>query len=261
MANCNNGVLVPGRDEAISTTLNNGVLVPRHDEAVSTTSDNGLVSGELAQDGQRPITESRDPDAKEHEPEIAQLGNDLDIEMALHLVNRAPNFPRLGHKISVLGLGIPGIRYERKTSGETQCIRCRVIDRNSSISAGVTCKGYSVGVTYAIGVNSDRSTFKETTFRISIGGGGPASAQTGSKWSKRYTTAPNKGYVVLGIFSGADGIPRERVISIKHPSLLFWYFFYAIVRIRGISWFLSLKDVKGFAIYNVSGPYKSLVRW
>jgi hypothetical protein len=58
-------------------------------------------------------------------------------------------------------------------------------------------------------------------------------------------------YVVLGIFSGADGIPHERMITVRKPSLLFWYFFWAIVRLRGISWFFSLKDVKGFAIYRV----------
>jgi hypothetical protein len=39
---------------------------------------------------------------------------------------------------------------------------------------------------------------------------------------------PNKipPYVVLGIFAGADGIPNERIIPVKKPSLQFWYFFW-----------------------------------
>ena len=59
-------------------------------------------------------------------------------------------------------------------------------------------------------------------------------------------------YIVLGKFSGSDDIPQELMISIKKPSLLFWNIFWAIVRLRGISWLVSLKDVKEFAVYNVS---------
>ena len=39
------------------------------------------------------------------------------------------------------------------------------------------------------------------------------------------------------------------MIAVKKPALLFWYFFWAIMRLRGIYWFVSLKDAKGFAVH------------
>jgi hypothetical protein len=62
-------------------------------------------------------------------------------------------------------------------------------------------------------------------------------------------------YIVLGKFSGSDDIPQELLVSIKKPSFLFWNIFWATVRLRGINCLVSLKDVKGFAVYKVSYIY------
>ena len=68
-------------------------------------------------------------------------------------------------------------------------------------------------------------------------------------------------YIVIGIFNGADRWPRERVVRIRHPSLLFWQMWWEIVHLRGVSYFLSLKDAKRFRLYKVriSGPIALLL--
>jgi hypothetical protein len=59
-------------------------------------------------------------------------------------------------------------------------------------------------------------------------------------------------YVVTGLFSRIDGMPREHMIKVEKPAYLFWYMSWDIIRLRGISAFFSLKGVKGFALYKVS---------
>jgi hypothetical protein len=62
----------------------------------------------------------------------------------------------------------------------------------------------------------------------------------------------NYPYIVIGIFDGVDKWPRERVIVSKHPSLFLLQIWWGVVRLRGISYVLSLKDVKRFRLYKVN---------
>ena len=57
-------------------------------------------------------------------------------------------------------------------------------------------------------------------------------------------------YVVVGM-SRPDSVPQERLIILGPRRKLFTSIFWAIVRMRGISAFLSLKDVQQFRIYKV----------
>lgn len=60
-------------------------------------------------------------------------------------------------------------------------------------------------------------------------------------------------YTVIGIFSSvADRWPMERVVRIRHPSLLFWQIWWETVKLRRVNYLLSLKDVKRFELYKVS---------
>jgi hypothetical protein len=59
-------------------------------------------------------------------------------------------------------------------------------------------------------------------------------------------------YVVIGLFSRVNGVPRERLIKVKEPAYLFRYMSWGIIRLRGVGAFFSLKDVEGFALYKVS---------
>jgi hypothetical protein len=68
------------------------------------------------------------------------------------------------------------------------------------------------------------------------------------------TTEGNKKphqYVVIGLFSRVTGIPRERLVIVKKPKHLFRRMRWGIIKLRGIEAFLSLRGVKGFAIYEV----------
>ena len=59
-------------------------------------------------------------------------------------------------------------------------------------------------------------------------------------------------FVVIGIFSPLTGIPSERLVTVSKPKHLFRDLWWGIMRLRGIEAFVSLKDVKGFAVYQVS---------
>lgn len=61
-------------------------------------------------------------------------------------------------------------------------------------------------------------------------------------------------YVVVGLFSRINGVPRERLIEIKKSKRLFFYIWWAIISLRGMDAIFSLKDVRGFAIYKVRSP-------
>jgi hypothetical protein len=62
----------------------------------------------------------------------------------------------------------------------------------------------------------------------------------------------NYPYIVIGIFDGVDRWPKERVIVSKHPSLFLLQIWWGVVRLRAISYVLSLKDVKRFRLYKVN---------
>jgi hypothetical protein len=60
-----------------------------------------------------------------------------------------------------------------------------------------------------------------------------------------------KHYLVIGLFSPVTGVPRERLITVKNPKNLFRRMWWEIMKLRGIGAILSLKDIKGFAVYQV----------
>jgi hypothetical protein len=65
-------------------------------------------------------------------------------------------------------------------------------------------------------------------------------------------------FIVIGIVEGADSIPLERYMRIRHPKMLFWRLWIDIVKLRGLYYALSLKDVKEFRLYRV-GKCKQVI--
>jgi hypothetical protein len=59
-------------------------------------------------------------------------------------------------------------------------------------------------------------------------------------------------FLVIGLFKGKNRIPDERLLRIKYPNWLFWQIWLDIIKLRGIGYFFSLKDVEGFRLYEVS---------
>jgi hypothetical protein len=163
------------------------------------------------------------------------LGDDVQDEKEVHLAKRAPCFvePQIWERsgsIQIQGNIQAKPIITEQSLGLMQCIRCGqnvVVMDAGRVNIGEDLEG---------GNNGKTQVNPETRIRDEF-----AIPET-----------PPVGYVVLGIFSGADGIPKERMTLIKKPSSLFWYFFWTIVRLRGIGWLFSLKDVKRFAIYKVS---------
>jgi hypothetical protein len=64
-------------------------------------------------------------------------------------------------------------------------------------------------------------------------------------------------FIVIGMFNEGERFAKERLVRIKHPSRLFWQLWWHIVRLRGLRYVFSLKDVKGFKVYKVSTFKKS----
>lgn len=58
-------------------------------------------------------------------------------------------------------------------------------------------------------------------------------------------------YLILGIFSRADNVPTERRVEIHSPEYLFATLSWNIMRLRGLEYWLSLKEVKQFGLYKV----------
>ncbi|KAF2820938.1 hypothetical protein CC86DRAFT_303878 [Ophiobolus disseminans] len=56
-------------------------------------------------------------------------------------------------------------------------------------------------------------------------------------------------YLVLGIFSRADNVPIERRVEIHSPAYLFTILSWNIMRLRGLEFWLSLREVKQFSLY------------
>jgi len=239
---------------------------------------------------QRRATEEQDaPKPPGTEPARAQTSDENEDEAPLYLEFRAPTFQHREEKISKWGMRLPGFSAEWQTRGETQCIRAKItaVSRTIAISIpGVVGIGatadYSeffprVHADLEVGgqniLGHQRSHVDSVTREVSNRGDGVLAsdeirlAPAGFRYEKSVARPgevmlmPDKipPYVVLGIFSGADGIPRERMISVKDSSWLFWSIFWAIVRLRGIGYFLSLKDVKAFSIYKVSSQTACLL--
>jgi hypothetical protein len=219
------------------------------------------------------------------EPVRAQQGDEIEEEAPLHLEFRAPTFQHREETISKWGMRLPGFSAEWQTRGETQCIRCKVTAVTRTLAVSIP------GIVDAGATADYSEFFPRVHADLEVGGQSilghrgshvhrPGSqmsalqpdhndgvlfsdevhvAPVGFRYEKSVATpgevflVPEKvpPYVVLGIFSGADGIPKERLVSIKDPAWLFWCMFWAILRLRGIGYFLSLKDVKAFSIYKV----------
>jgi len=64
--------------------------------------------------------------------------------------------------------------------------------------------------------------------------------------------------IVIGIFDGNDRVPKEHTVTIGRPSLLFWTIWLHILSLRGIYYFFSLEDVKGFRVYKVRSSTRFL---
>lgn len=58
-------------------------------------------------------------------------------------------------------------------------------------------------------------------------------------------------FLVLDIFTRPDSVPKERLLIIKNPKRLFWQMWFNIIRLRGLQYIFSLKDVKQFKLYKV----------
>lgn len=65
-------------------------------------------------------------------------------------------------------------------------------------------------------------------------------------------------YVVLGIFSKEDGLPYEEIVFVPDPRRLFWKLQLAVLHLRGLSSFFSLRSIKAFRLYKVRGPHRFL---
>jgi hypothetical protein len=251
----------------------NGGLITEANEEANMTLEGRSAPGEPTPDAPKP---------PETEPARAPPSDDNDDEAPLHLEFRAPTFQHREEKISQWGMRLPGFSAEWQTRGETLCIRSKITAVSRTIAVSIS------GVV-GIGATADYSEFfprvhadlevggqnilgrqhshvQNATAGASDRGDGVLSsdeihlAPVGFRYEKSVTRpgemvlvpSNNPPYVVLGIFSGAYGIPKERMVTVKNPSWLFWHIFWAIVRLRGVGYFLSLKDVKAFSIYKVS---------
>jgi hypothetical protein len=68
-------------------------------------------------------------------------------------------------------------------------------------------------------------------------------------------------YLVIGIFSGVEARPRERVVLIGNRAHLFRTLRWNYVLLRGLRFLFSLKDVKRLRLYEVSQVDRSFRAW
>ncbi|KAI3317424.1 hypothetical protein HD806DRAFT_515017 [Xylariaceae sp. AK1471] len=122
---------------------------------------------------------------------------------------------------------------------------------NSRVST--TAEGTSAGLTLL--ETSSRPANEETTATTEtdleaqpIQSNPPDAISKKTKEKRKKPKAPQH-FVVIGIFSPLTGIPHERLVVISKPKHLFRDLWWGIMRLRGIEAFVSLKDVKGFAVY------------
>jgi hypothetical protein len=108
--------------------------------------------------------------------------------------------------------------------------------------------------------NFNKTTKKEITASINLvieAGMAQAQTQTTVRSENRccrskFNKELGEGlYIVIGLFSAIDNQPHERIVFIKEKKCLFRDLKWAILRLRGLSYFLSLKSVKAFRLYEV----------
>ncbi|KAH6865307.1 hypothetical protein BKA58DRAFT_242624 [Alternaria rosae] len=63
------------------------------------------------------------------------------------------------------------------------------------------------------------------------------------------TRKNNCPYLILGIFSRADNVPAEIRVEIHSPAYLFTTLSWGIMRLRGLEFWFSLREVKQFRLY------------
>ena len=256
---------------------------------VSATSSIGNILSGNADNGQREHAQPHRQDANQYEPGGAGPPNHPEDENGLHFAYPAPTFEQLGQKISSLRIWSPGLILEWETTSELQCIRCGVMSQGVSVSIGagaaagaatinmggkfvagpageslIATTGQPVHGDLEGGLQRNQDSGNEervSKVEFSVKAWDVLSFPIGILFSRMKKTPVDlsgevrASYIVLGKFSGSDDIPQELMVSIKKPSLLFWNIFWATVRLRGINWLVSLKDVKGFAVYKVSYIY------
>jgi hypothetical protein len=61
----------------------------------------------------------------------------------------------------------------------------------------------------------------------------------------------NTHFIVIGIFSRDTEVPRERLLRVSNPKVFFKELAWSIIKLRGKEALFSLKDVKGFGVYQV----------
>jgi hypothetical protein len=171
---------------------------------------------------------------------------------ALHLKNPAPTFARLEARASGGTMALPSITGIMLSKSQTQCIRYETFERVALKSA------HFIGGARPQVIRGWRDASQAESHNVEMGvtipGPGPlgpgVTTDTSGKvvgeglWTERY--------VVLGLFSPIDGIPREKMVFIRHSERIFRDLFWAIVRLRGLRGLFSLKDVRTFAIYKVN---------
>jgi hypothetical protein len=255
---------------------------------VSAMSSIGNILSGNAENGQREHAQPHSQDANQYEPGGAGPPNHAEDENGLHFAYPAPTFEQLGQKISSLRIWSPGLILEWETTSELQCIRCGVMSQgvSVSISAGAAAGAATINMGGKFVAGPASESLIATTGQPVHGdleGGSQRNQDSGNEervskvefsvegdvlsfpigilFSRMKKTPVDlsgevrASYIVLGKFSGSDDIPQELMVSIKKPSLLFWNIFWATVRLRGINWLVSLKDVKGFAVYKVGYIY------
>ncbi|KAH7305032.1 hypothetical protein B0I35DRAFT_444682 [Stachybotrys elegans] len=135
-------------------------------------------------------------------------------------------------RIDIPGIGNLKASFEQEWQ-EMQCARCRTMDFEERSSTRLA----------SLGVSCERGQSRRTD--------GPSSPPPdGSSL-----------YVVVGLFSAVDDQPHEIVIRIKNDEHLFRDLRWAIFRLRGLRYFLSLKSVRSFRVYKClvsTGAHKHL---
>ncbi|KAK4452192.1 hypothetical protein QBC34DRAFT_435989 [Podospora aff. communis PSN243] len=168
-----------------------------------------------------------------------------------------------------------GEEYPTRTSATVSFLRPAPTFHESEektirhISASVEVQGFSASTGWETTVSGKRCErcpkFISTTFSQSVSAGAVQISAGGSPGPPTSFSAQNNvertfsspvpsdaaAYLVLGIFSEVDRQPRERVVVIR-PKDAKWLFLkvrLATLRLRGASYFFSLKSVKAFRLY------------
>lgn len=150
---------------------------------------------------------------------------------------RAPTFHRSEIRITGIEAGIGQFRISLNRSGqETRCARCGIREKSRApIRAGLPTPPTAFGTLEAsVGMTYERMV--------------PPSDESSL-------------YVVVSLFSAVDDQPRETVIHIKNGEHLFRDLRWAVFRLRGLRYFVSLKSVRSFRLYKClipTGAHKHL---